>query len=352
AAASPEGISALPIWCKRAIAREIWDNLPVWFMYISTVGLLHFMVANVPTSEYEKIGHSMASYAATAVFPMFWVLLVYTLRVRDSRRLTAQWGMRRYLIPVAMAAALPAIYYWYQLVPGFRHELDLPSLVRLFEYMQLTWIALFIVHCAVKQRLAGLAFFFGVGWLYGLVLENGGIMMRYFFEPGYSFYLWKLPAPFATMMGWCLAFYACIWMTEFLIERFPTLRGSAVIAALTTTAIAISWDLQMDPLASLSGVFWKWNDLLPNWFLSVPFVNYVAWFSAFMPFAYIYHHVVMDDWVTPRERNWRVFKQLPNVVVWAGILFFGIMFVAEMGFDGPAYRVLDQFLTHVIPYGT
>ena len=51
-----------------------------------------------------------------------------------------------------------------------------------------------------------LATFFGVTFVYGLMLENGGIVMRFFYEPSFRLYLGPLPAPLCTMLGWCVVF--------------------------------------------------------------------------------------------------------------------------------------------------
>ncbi len=342
-----------PCWrsllTKRSVFIEIWDNLPIWFFYFEAIGLLHFLVANVPQAEFKRIGISVRPFALTTIFPLFWVVAYYVERVRNSKRLSP-FGPRKYLVPVAMAVVPVLIYAWYAALPFFRYELRMDALVHLFEGMQLFWIGAFIVHVGAKRRAVGLVTFFIVCWVYGTILENGGIIMGYFFEPGYQFYLGRLPAPFATMMGWCLAFYACIWIAEFWRERIAALKGSVIGSALLTTTLAISLDLQLDPLASLSGVFWRWNEHLPPWFLSVPFVNYVAWFCAFLPFAYAYFLIQNRADLSTSMKNWHLLKLVPNVCVVAAIMFFGIMAVAEGGFSGPTYVILGEFFEKILPY--
>ncbi|MCC6159135.1 MAG: FAD-binding oxidoreductase [Deltaproteobacteria bacterium] len=334
---------------KRSVFIEIWDNLPIWFFYLEAIGLLHFLVANVPRAEFDRIGIPVCSFALTTVFPLFWVVAYYIERVRNSKRL-APFGPSKYVVPAVIATIPVVVYAWYAALPFFRFELRMSSLVRFFELMQLFWIGAFIVHVGVKKRAAGLVTFFVVCWVYGTILENGGIVMGYFFEPGYRFYLGRLPAPFATMMGWCLAFYACIWIAEFWRERFPALKGSVIGSALLITTLAISLDLQLDPLASLSGVFWRWNEHLPPWFLSVPFVNYVAWFCAFLPFAYAYFLILNRTDLNASMKNWNLLKLVPNVCVIAALMFFGIMAVAEGGFSGPTYVILGEFIEKILPY--
>lgn len=351
AAPEPAARSASP-WTalldRRAVLTEIWDHLPIWFFYFEAVGLLHFLAANVPRSELARVGLPIGPFAWTAAFPLFWVLVYYALRVRGSARLAA-YGAKRYLVLVALAAAPACIWLLYAVAPFLRVELEMRQLTRLFEAMQLAWIAVFMVHVAAKRGAPGFATFFGVAWLYGLVLENGGILMGYFFEPGYRFYLGGLPAPFATMMGWCLAIYACTEIAEEL--RSHVFFGETTLgAALLTTALALSLDLQLDPLASLSGVFWRWNDALPRWFLSVPFVNYLAWFCAFLPFSYAWFSISdrteLGSWTKVR---WLLVR-IPNVCVVAALLFFGISALVERGFSGPTYRILGETFEKIRPY--
>lgn len=352
AADSPEHADLANAWrallTRRAILTEIWDHLPIWFFFFEAVGLLHFLVANVPRSEFERIGLGVAPFAWTTAFPLFWVLAYYVLRIRESARL-AIFGASKYLPLLAIAGAPLCICLFYALAPFLRIELELARLTRFFEVMQLVWIGVFMLHVAAKRGAPGFVTFFGVAWLYGLILENGGILMGYFFEPGYWLYLGGLPAPFATMMGWCLAIYACVTIAGELRPRVP-FGGTTLGSALLTTALALSLDLQLDPLASLSGVFWRWNDQLPRWFLSVPFVNYLAWLCAFLPFSWAYFAIHdrrdLDSWAKVR----RLLVAVPNVCVAAALLFFGISAVVEAGFSGPTYRILGEFFAKISPY--
>lgn len=351
--AAPESFAAdAPPWqallSRRAVLTEIWEHLPIWFFYFEAVGLLHFLAANVPRTEFARVGLPIEPFAWTAAFPLFWVLVYYALRVRGSKRLVAL-GAKKYLVLVALAAAPACIWLLYTVAPFLRIELAMQQLTRLFEAMQLIWIAVFMVHVALQRSLPGFVTFFGVAWLYGLVLENGGILMGYFAEPGYRFYLGALPAPFATMMGWCLAIYACTKISETLRAHVP-LGETTLGAALLTTALALSLDLQLDPLASLSGVFWRWNDALPRWFLSVPFVNYLAWFCAFLPFSYAYFSIAGRTEIASWTKVRRLLVLVPNVCVVAALLFFGISAIVEGGFSGPTYRILGEAFAKLRPY--
>ncbi|MBZ0271329.1 carotenoid biosynthesis protein [bacterium] len=349
AAPAPAPASAAKALKSRLAWTEFWTQLPIWFFFVESLGLLHFAIANVPEAEYAKAGVSRGQIAVTAIAPMFWVVLYYALRATDPDR-RARYGAKALLLPVAMALTPVAIWYAYALIPGLRFELSMVALTGAFEALQLVWITLVLVHCFAFRGLRGVLTFFVIGWAYGLVLENGGIVMGYFFEPQYSLYLWRLPAPFATMMGWCMAFYVCVWIAERFGERLAFLK-KPLPAAFLTTIVAISLDVQLDPVASLSGLFWQWNELLPKWFLTVPFANYLAWFCAFLPFSYAYFAAkATDGGPEPRVCNKRLALSIPNVIAAATILFFGISFVVECGFGGPTYAVLNQFLDKIIPY--
>ncbi|MCZ7585848.1 MAG: hypothetical protein M5R36_22345 [Deltaproteobacteria bacterium] len=119
------------LFCRREIASEVWTNLPIWFLFVEAIGILHFMVANMPAADYEKAGHALSSYAWTTVFPLAWVVVFYAIRARDSKRLSGL-GTKKYLVPAAIAIVPFAIYWWYRIFPFFRFELAPKPLVGAF----------------------------------------------------------------------------------------------------------------------------------------------------------------------------------------------------------------------------
>jgi Carotenoid biosynthesis protein len=346
-----EQTNTLRIFSKEEIKRELWRALPIWFFYLEGIGLLHFMMANVDPAQYHRLGYTSAPFAATVVFPLFWVVSYYLIRIRKSVRIQDR-PYYMMIVPSLLVAPAVLIYLWYSLFPGFRMILSDSTLRLLFEYMQLFWIGAFLVHAFVHRGMHKFVTFYVVGFVYGLLLENTGIYMGYFFEADYRHYLGPLPAPFATMMGWCLVFYCCIWVAEYVREHVPWFAKSPLRAAFLTTAVAISLDIQLDPLASLSGVFWQWNTKLPEWFLSVPFCNYAAWFGAFLPFSWAYFYLLERKDLNELQKNWKLFVHVPLIAGIAGGIWLLLMTIFEGGFSGPTWQIIGEFFAHLAPYPT
>ena len=339
------------VFSKSEIKKELWNSLPVWFLYFEAFGLLHFMMANVNPSKYSVLGYSATHFAATAVLPFAWVIGYYLLRVRKSDRIQNK-NYYSVVIPVTLLVPPLLVYIFYSVFPFLRVIISESTLRFLFEYMQLFWIVIFLIYSFRKEGVHKFITFYIVGFVYGLLLENTGIILGYFYEPHYQHYLWRLPAPFATMTGWCLVFYVCIWVARYVREQIPWFKGTPLRSAFLTTSVALSIDFQMDPLASLSGVFWKWNDRLPEWFLSVPFCNYAAWFGAFMPFAWAYFYLGERADLGPWQKNWKLFVHVPLIALIAGLIWLVLMTIFEGGFSGPTYQILDSCLDRIIPYPT
>lgn len=333
---------------RGSLLREIWTYLPIWFVYLQAIGLLNFIMANVPKSQFLETGFSRHWFALTALPPLLWFYAYYRNRLRHTERDIDKTRVHKWILGVTFGVPL-GIWLIYTILPFGWFDLHNDGIRSMFEFMQLFWVAMFIVHVLYHGGLGKFTTFFIVAWVYGLLLENSGIIMGYFFEPGYKYYLGPLPAPFATMMGWCLVFYCCIWITEYFRQYIPRLRQSVLLSSLFTTAIALSLDGQIDPLASLSGYFWNWATILPDWWLNVPFCNYAAWFGAFMAFSLVYFYFFDREDLNIWQRNIRIFLYVPMIVFLAGGLWMALMIVYEGGFDGPIFQILDQFISHVCP---
>jgi len=336
---------------KKSLAREIWKYLPVWFVYLQAISILNFIMANVPNRQFAEAGYSRHLFALTALPPLLWFYGYYRRRLNESKREIDKPRVHRWLLTLAFGLPL-VIWLLYTIAPFLRVEFADDSMRRAFEFMQLFWVFVFIAHVFYHGGFSRFVTFFGVAWFYGLVLENSGIIMGYFFEPNYIFYLGRLPAPFATMMGWCLVFYCCIWITDYFRERSPRMQRSILLTSLFTTSIALSLDAQIDPLASLSGYFWQWNELLPDWWLNVPFCNYAAWFGAFLAFTLVYYAIIDRADLSIWQKNLKIFLYVPMIVLLAGIFWAAWMVLYEGGFSGPIFQILDAFVEHVVPYPT
>jgi uncharacterized membrane protein len=150
--------------------------------------------------------------------------------------------------------------------------------------------------------------------------------------------------------------YVCSAIAEEFAALLPGVRWTPLRLALLTTTAALAFDLQLDPMASLSGIWWRWNDVLPPRWFGVPVINYVAWFSAVLPFSFWMFRVQAREEWSPMMKNKQLFLRLHVILLVAGVLNFGVMAAYELaaghGFlQGPTYQVLDAFFDKVLPYG-
>jgi hypothetical protein len=207
-----------------------------------------------------------------------------------------------------------------------------------------------MIHLLLSRGRPALVLFFGAAFVFGLMLENAGIVFNFFSEPSFRIYLWFLPAPLCTMLGWSLAFTVVISVIDRLGEWLAWLAPSKSVwpRVGAATAMALCLDAQLDPLASLSGVLWRWNDLLPPAFFGVPVINFAAWFGAVSVFSYFVFKVRgREDW-SPGRKNRELFLRVPLACVLAWAVCFALMAVAEGGFRGPSFRVLGAFLERLL----
>ena len=334
----------VPVLGLQSFWQEFLRHAPIWFIYISAIGLLHGALANYPDAGFDALGLERTSLAFTVAFPMVWFVLYFSLRIKRSTRIVAKW--RGYLWLAVMAIGLPVL-----IVVGYQpYPLTYDQLSLLYETSQYVVVAVFIAHIVLFRGWQTLLMFFGVTFVYGLMLENTGIAMGYFFEPGFKLYLPPFPAPLVTMVGWCVVFYATVAITQHLARWWTWLAEGVWRRAIVTTAIALSIDAQLDPLASMSGVFWRWDGRLSHTFAGVPFINWAAWFGAFLPYSYFLYKILdREDW-TPRRQNWELFLRVPLAALLGGCLCFAVMAIVEGGFDGPTFVILREFQGRLFPY--
>ncbi|HPQ71380.1 MAG TPA: carotenoid biosynthesis protein [bacterium] len=334
---------------RPSLLRDLRDNGPIWFIYLMAISLLNYELTNVRPEHYAEVGIPLWRFAITAVFPLFWVIVYFYFRARDSQRLKNRW--RTFGIVAGVLLGLPLLA-----VIGARPSyLTEQQIVMFYEYAQFLWVALLLAHVWYTRGFTAVALFFGVCFLYGICLENMGIIIGYFGESHYRHYLglspeFYLPAPAATMLGWCIVFYICIWLAEYLGDKLRFVRGRPLRLALLTTAIALSLDMQIDPLASLSGLWWKWDPRLPGFWLGVPFINYVAWAAAFLPFAFAYFYYKGREDLSPWRRNRRLLLWVPWMVLICLAIGMPIIILAERGISGPSFQIAFEFWDKIMPY--
>ncbi len=333
-----------PLIGLRTLWREFVRHTPIWFVYISAIGLLHGALANYPQAGFDALGFTRLSLAPTIAFPMVWFALYFGLRIHNSTRIEHKW--QGYLWLAFMCIGMPLI----TIVGHQSHPLSNEQLVTIYELSQFVVVALFVVHIAFYRGWETLLMFFGVTFVYGLILENTGIAMGYFFEDSFTYYLGPLPAPMVTMVGWCVVFYATVAVVQHLTNWIPWLAKGVWRRAVATTALALSLDAQLDPLASMSGVFWRWDATLTHHFFGVPAINFAAWFGAFLPFSYFVYKIMdRKDW-TWQRRNYELLLRIPLAALCGGLLCFAIMAGVEGGFDGPTFQLMGSFFDRLFPY--
>lgn len=170
----------------------------------------------------------------------------------------------------------------------------------LYEISNLVIFIIFVAHCMKFRGKYDLARYFLIGALYGMILENSGVILGYYSEPGYMLYLPFSLVPLATMLGWTVVFYFSDHLSRE-ISKLARLTQSVFTKAIMTTLIALSLDIQLDPVATAMG-WWVWNPVLKDTFLGVPIINFVAWFYAVLPFAlFIYLIESQTHWTERRK---------------------------------------------------
>jgi len=330
--------------------KEFWFRFPVWFFYLIGLAVMNMLLTNVEPYIFEKVGLNRYWFVLPALLTFGWPWVYYMFRIHRSRVIGTNKA-KHYAITTALLAAP----YLFILLFNRPYYLKAETIRLFFEYSQFGWWVLVILHALHRRSWSTFVTFFVVAQIYGIVLENGGIIMGYFFEPHYRHYLWELPAPLCTVVGWAICFYCMASFTEYFRDLWPRLRGSLFLQALLATILAVTWDLFFDPFASLkiadgTSLFWHWNPKLPPVFLAEPLLNWVAWFSAFLPFSYAYFYFSSREDLTPGRMNWQILIYIPVVCVAAAILNFGIMAILEGGFDGPTFQILGDFWAKIKPY--
>lgn len=320
-ARAPEAVLSWP--------RILWRDFPILNFALYAIFIAHAELASLPAARPDLV--------PTFVFPWVACLAFYTLRGRRAS------GRERW-IGAAVCAAVPALI-GLTYVTGNRTVFTHEELRNIYEVSSILNTVILMAH-ATRYGKAALVFFLGPAALYGLLLENGGILLGYFTEMNYRWYLGPLPAPLATMSGWITVFYLVTWVTWQVRKELPVLQRSALASAGVATVAALLLDLQIDPLATTVG-YWKWHPILHEGFMGVPILNFVAWACAVFPFAHVLFWrensfgLQEADVLQSQHRRWLTRRVLP-ILAYAGVLFVGCMIAFEGGVTGPTFKILHQ----------
>lgn len=317
-----------------AARRELWRELPAWMFFIYGVLLLNTELTNFEPGR--------GDLAHTVLFPLSVFALYQVVRFTHGRA-----SKRMVLTSLALVFVLPTLIYFWHTPSPLPHD----TLLRIYEWSNFAWAALLIAHLWSHQR-THVALFFGVGLLYGAVLENGGIVLGFFDETNLTDTMVRpFVAPVATMIGWSVVLAMATFITWGLRKRLSWLRRSALLSALSVGGFATLLDLQIDPIATAVGC-WVWHETLPGWFHGVPLINFVAWMCALVPFGYVMFRVqelrgIEDgaEWTT--KDLFALLAWAPAGLMLAALAFIGITLGLE-GVSGPSWTLLNGFTARVL----
>ena len=317
-----------------AARNELWRHFPAWMFFIYGCLLLN--------TELTNFAPARADLAHTVVFPMSAFVIYQVVRFTHGT------GSRRMLFTsLLLAFGFPTVAFFWHTPSPLAHD----TLLSFYEWSNFGWAALLIWHLWRHQR-THVALFFGVGLLYGAVLENGGIILGFFHETNLTDTMIKpFVAPVATMIGWSVVLSMATFITWGLRKRLPWLRRSALLSALAVGSFATLLDLQIDPIATAVGC-WVWHHSLPGWFHGVPLVNFVAWMCALVPFGYVMFRVqerrgLRDGASWKPEDLLALLKWTPAGLVVAALSFMGVTLLLE-GAAGPSWTLLNVFTARVL----
>jgi hypothetical protein len=255
--------------------RFVWRNLPVFFIW--------FIGLSVLNNSLHHIAPPVENAGLLSFFPLACSIVLLWFSCKGD------YGDEKMLKPFfAWTVGLTALY----LTP-FMHGLSMPFDINtqrlIYEFSALAQFAILLTHAKGWFTRNDWIWVFGVTLVFGLILENGGIVLGFFSEPGYLLYLPGVPAPLATALGWVNVLYCAFFAVERLLPRMPPL-GKGLVCAF----MGLSLDIPFDPVATRLE-WWVWDPSLSVRIWDVPVVNFIAWFWALFPYAALYY------WMRGRE---------------------------------------------------
>jgi uncharacterized membrane protein len=317
--------------------REVWRFLPAWMFFFYGCLLLNTGLTNFDPPRPDL--------GVNAIFPLSVFVIFYFVRAFRAPDVEHRWPLA--LTALGLSICLPLINVAYHRPSPVSGR----GLLVAFEISNFIWAAIMLAHAA-KARRGHVALFFGAGLLYGLCLENGGILLGFFHETNLQLTMVKpLLAPGATMVGWCIVLYMATFVVWQVRRWVPSLQKRDVLSAVLVATVATLLDLQIDPLATASGA-WVWDEALPGWFHGVPLVNFIAWMCALAPFAYVMFRAQKRLAIADAGLwDWRAIKQMslavPGTLVIAALTFLIATGLLE-GINGPSWTLLYRFSASVL----
>lgn len=333
----PVDLALAPRGVVRGALHELWVYLPAWLYFIYACLLLNTGLTNFSPPKSEL--------AWLTVFPLLVFVVFYG--VRAARAPDVQRRGRLLTTAVLLSIALPLLNWSFHRPSPLTGQ----SLLYVYELSNFFWAGLLFAHAFSQQRMHA-ALFFGAGFIYGLCLENGGILLGYFHEQNLTLTMLPfLKAPVATMIGWCVVLYMATHVVWGLREWVPALKASPLASGLLVGACAMLADLQIDPHATAMGA-WVWDSSLPGDFYGVPWLNFVAWVCGLYPFAWAMFRLQRAEGIAEGGQwQWRhiisMVAAVPGALVISFLTFMVAMGLIE-GINGPAYGVLHRFTAEAL----
>ncbi len=246
----------------------VWKNLPIFLIWLTGWGMLD--------TALHRVIPPLGVVAWLAMLPLAVSGLLLAVALSRSKEV---FQIRRYVWCAAVLIGM----YMIPLIPRSSGPLLRDTHRLIYEASAIIEFIILALHGRSWLKGWDWAWVFGVTLVFGMILENGGIFMGFFTEEGYGLYLFGLPAPLATMVGWVSVLYCGFFVVERILpEMRPVLRG------LACTGVALSMDIPFDPVATRLS-WWVWNETLSATMWGVPVVNFVAWFWALFPYAWCYY---------------------------------------------------------------
>jgi uncharacterized membrane protein len=304
--------------------RFVWKYLPVFIVWLTGIRMtditLHQFVPSV----------SYAGWLGLAPLCIVLVLLGFVLQ-RECGKLP----IKRYLLWISVLIGISIIPF----IPREFRPLSLDTNRFIYEMSAIIVFIILIIHGRTWLKRKDWAWIFALTMAYGIILENGGILMGFFREDGYLIYLPFLPAPVATVIGWVSVLYCAYFIVE---KVLPVMRP--IFRGLVVTGIGLALDISFDPVATAMG-WWTWNNTLRMSIWGVPVVNYVAWFWALFPYSWCYYRVRGEVRISEKKKLALNFLLLPAILAvdMCGVVI-SLLIIGNPG----ALKIIEDFFKGIL----
>lgn len=325
------------------ILSQIWFLLPLWLFTLNALSIFDGMMKC--SSPYQR------GLSWIVIFPLAASILSFLARFLRTYRGKEKW---KQVNPLALFFSLVFILLALT-AAGWGEDHSGKDLHLWFEVSTGLAFFLYVIHSLTYEGRDKTISLFGIGLIYGLILENSGVLLGFFTEEQFHVYIPYLPAPFFTALGWCNVFYSCRFLVlSFLSENKDVVhrgiirgrwgRGRLHVRfAFLLTLFALLLDLQLDPFATYHKL-WIWNDTLKDFFGGVPLINFTAWVSAIFPFSLIFSCLETREKTGGGKVSLRLLTALPIILFLASVMVLSWTTILE-GIHSSAMKIFMERFT-------